>query len=366
MWPPFREVTAMSSSRISCASWGSWVEASAFTSAGLRMVSRMRGEGAGAEGLLGRGEDDSAVAPDLKLGEGDARLGLLRLLDFQLGLLQAGFAELEELVALLKFGQQLSQRNFARFHRFHDGLEFGQGVLEGEFGVFGIHARKDVGDAGYFKQSLGSRRRRFCMDWTHESRALDRGGSDGVATGRRAGPLGPEPGGSAPARGQPTTGGGGRDGPGHLCQVRRLHAGEVGFRRGERNFRYARPGDGDFWRRAAVDVCPDRRLGRAPCRLEPCLVHSGGGRAADGAVAALRLVAPVPARAKIRLQPEHARAVGVRQAQGRRTRPRHWLSAALDAAFAREMGGYGVVDLGLRDYVWGAAADRSEAGRGGK
>src|ERR1017187_10711124 len=92
----------MSSFRISCASCGSWVEGSAFTSAGLRIVSRMRGEGAGEGWFIGRCGNESAFASDLQFDEGDAFLGLLELLDLQLGLFQAGFTELEQLVALLR------------------------------------------------------------------------------------------------------------------------------------------------------------------------------------------------------------------------------------------------------------------------
>jgi hypothetical protein len=63
------------------------------------------------------------------------------LLDFELGVFQSGFADLQQLGAFFEFGQELGKRNLTRFHRFDDGFEFSECPFEGKFGVFGVHER---------------------------------------------------------------------------------------------------------------------------------------------------------------------------------------------------------------------------------
>ena len=66
--------------------------------------------------------------------EGHAILLLLELVDLQFGVLQAGFAVLQQLVALLELREELGQGDIARFHGLDDLLELRQGVLKGQFG----------------------------------------------------------------------------------------------------------------------------------------------------------------------------------------------------------------------------------------
>src|SRR5258706_14357060 len=105
MWPPFFAVTAISSSRISAASWGSCAGASAFTSLGPRIVSRTRA-GAGAEdsfitkGKRRKGATGSGVALGLEFFKHHGAVFLfLELLDLELGVLEARLADLEQLGA---------------------------------------------------------------------------------------------------------------------------------------------------------------------------------------------------------------------------------------------------------------------------
>src|ERR1022692_3665344 len=109
IWPPFLAVTAMSSSRISCANSGSCEGVRALTSAGPRIASRRRGSGGGEESFIGGSGRRSALAGRFELGEADAFLRFFELLDLELGFLQPGLADLEELVAVLIPGQQLGQ-----------------------------------------------------------------------------------------------------------------------------------------------------------------------------------------------------------------------------------------------------------------
>src|SRR6187551_99358 len=98
MWPPLREVTSINSSRISCASCGSWAWASAFTSAGPAMVERSE-EADGTE-LIEKGREDRRLfrAGGFKrLEGGDAVLRAFQFLDLELGILEAGFTHLEQL-----------------------------------------------------------------------------------------------------------------------------------------------------------------------------------------------------------------------------------------------------------------------------
>ena len=99
-----------------------------------------RRSGVAAEESFIRGGSDFALG--FKLGESGAVFLLLKLFDFELGVLQTGFAEFKQFVALLKLGEEFRERHFAGLHRFDDGFEFGEGGFEGEFGVFGFHAAK--------------------------------------------------------------------------------------------------------------------------------------------------------------------------------------------------------------------------------
>jgi hypothetical protein len=156
-WPPLRAVTAMISSRISCASCGSWAGARALRSAGLRWHPAEREGGRSGVHLAGRGPALRRSARRQTCRR-RRRPWLLELFDLELGLLEAGLADLEQLAALLEFGQQVGQGHVARFHRFDDGLEFGEGGFEGEFGFFGFHGAKMGAGGVYFKQSLDWRR----------------------------------------------------------------------------------------------------------------------------------------------------------------------------------------------------------------
>src|SRR5262245_3760150 len=116
MWPPFLEVMEMSSSRISCASCGSCWAVSAFTSAGPRIASRTRGVGEEDESFIDEcGMNQNSVFPaGFKLFEAQRAVFLfLQLLDFQLGVLQTGLAELQEFGTFLEFRQQFGERHFA-------------------------------------------------------------------------------------------------------------------------------------------------------------------------------------------------------------------------------------------------------------
>ena len=90
-------------------------------------------------GKWGGRRNGSWSGPGIELLEGHAVLLLAELFDLELGVLQPGLAGLEQLVALLKLGEELGQRSLTSFHRLDDLLELGQGVLEGQAAGFGFH-----------------------------------------------------------------------------------------------------------------------------------------------------------------------------------------------------------------------------------
>src|SRR5579883_1531126 len=64
-------------------------------------------------------------------GKGGRPVALLfQQLDLQLRLLEAGFALLQQFVAFLELGKQVSQRDIARLHRLNHGFESAERVLE--------------------------------------------------------------------------------------------------------------------------------------------------------------------------------------------------------------------------------------------
>src|SRR5690242_6093623 len=109
MCPPFFDVTAISSSRISWASCGSWAGASALMSAGPWIDSSRRAGGVEDGGFIRWAA--SGLGGRFELRESDAVLGLLQLLDLEFRVLEPGLADLQKPVALLEFREQVRERH---------------------------------------------------------------------------------------------------------------------------------------------------------------------------------------------------------------------------------------------------------------
>lgn len=83
----------------------------------------------GERGLVGAGGLE-------RLECGGAIFLFFEFLDFEFGVLQAGFADFEELGAFFVFAEQFGEGNLALFHRVNDGFQAIEGAFEAEFGVF--------------------------------------------------------------------------------------------------------------------------------------------------------------------------------------------------------------------------------------
>ena len=112
----------------------------------------------------GRGEVLALVRLRIEFGETRLVTLLLEQFDAQFGILQAGFAKLEQLAPLLILGQQVGERHLAGFHGIDDRFELVEGFLEGGRvgGSSSIHESDQHGAAqGNFKKAGAL----FCRDF---------------------------------------------------------------------------------------------------------------------------------------------------------------------------------------------------------
>ena len=94
-----------------------------------------------------------------KGGKGGGAVLLFQELDLHLGVLEAGFADLEQLVPLFEAGNEFGQRHVARLHRIDDGFEPHEGIFKGEFvDGLGVHGGHDEWGLAIFNHALAAAR----------------------------------------------------------------------------------------------------------------------------------------------------------------------------------------------------------------
>ena len=132
------------------------------------MASSRRGaSGEGAEGsarggfingnATKEGRDSGLTAFTLKWNEARTTVLLFfQHLDFELGILEARFTDLEQLIAFLKAGQEVGEGDIAGFHGFDNPLKPFEGSFKGkDLSGFGLHGRGHYFVASEFQSRFG-------------------------------------------------------------------------------------------------------------------------------------------------------------------------------------------------------------------